>query len=55
MYDIEYNKMTPTDAEIEEFSNSLEEHIGTSSNVMLKYVEKGEFLMKRKKFSYWLK
>ena len=47
--------MTPTNAELEELSNSLEEHIGTSFDVMLKYVGKGEFLMKRKKLSYWFK
>ena len=47
--------MTPTDAEMEEFSNSLEEHIGTSFDVMLKYARKGEFLMKRKNLSCWLK
>ena len=47
--------MKPTDGEMEEFSNSLEEHIGTSSDVMLKYARKGEFIMSRKKLSYWLK
>ena len=35
--------MTPTDGEMKEFSKSLEEHIGTSSDVMLKYAGKGSF------------
>ena len=36
--------MMPTDAEMEEFSNTLEEQIETSSNVMLKYAGKGEIM-----------
>ena len=47
--------MTPIDGEMKEFSKSLEEHIGTSFDVMLKYVGKGEFLVKGKKLSCWLK
>ena len=47
--------MTPIDGEMKEFSKSLEEHIGASFDVMLKYAGKGEFLLKGAKLSCWFK
>ena len=47
--------MTSPNGEMKEFSKSLEEHIRTSFDVMLKYARKGKFFMKGKKLSCWSK